>query len=90
MFIVPCIQDELSNRLPPSKEETVTGEALVRKVFHLTGMRKAVVAGCRVKMGSLARDSLYRITRNGKVIFDGEWVSYIVQTCNSFGITCTW
>lgn len=66
------IKDELSNRLPPSKEETVTGEALVRKVFHLTGMRKAVVAGCRVKMGSLARDSLYRITRNGKVIFDGK------------------
>ena len=50
-------------------------------------MRKAVVAGCRVKMGSLARDSLYRITRNGKVIFDGKWVSfsYIVQTWNSFG-----
>ena len=39
-------------------------------------MRKAVVAGCRVKMGSLARDSLYRITRNGKVIFDGKWVSF--------------
>lgn len=66
------LQDELSNRLPPIQEETLNGEAAVLKVFHLTGSRKAVVAGCRVKRGSLVRDSLYRITRNDEVIFEGE------------------
>lgn len=66
------IKDELSNRLPQIEQETVTGEAAVLKVFHLTGMRKAVVAGCRVKGGSLVRDSLYRITRDNKVIFEGK------------------
>lgn len=66
------LQDELSSRLPPIEEETFTGEAAVLKVFHLTGSRRAVVAGCRVKKGSLVRDNLYRVVRNDEVVFEGE------------------
>lgn len=66
------IKDELSNRLPPIQEETVNGEAAVLKVFHLTGTRRAVVAGCRVKRGSLIRDSFYRVTRNDEVLYEGK------------------
>lgn len=65
-------QNELSKKLPPIREETVLGEAAVLQVFHLTGSRKAVVAGCRVKKGSLAGDSLYRVIRNGEVLYEGE------------------
>lgn len=66
------IKDELSSRLPPIEEETFTGEAAVLKVFHLTGSRRAVVAGCRVKKGSLVRDNLYRVVRNEEVVFEGK------------------
>lgn len=66
------IKDELSNRLPPMEEETAIGEAAVLQVFHLTGSRKAVVAGCRVKKGSLSRDNLYRVIRNNEVLYEGK------------------
>lgn len=66
------IKNELSNKLPPIREESVLGEAAVLQVFHLTGSRKAVVAGCRVKKGSLAGDSLYRVIRNGEVLYEGK------------------
>lgn len=66
------IKNELSNKLPPIREETVLGEAAVLQVFHLTGSRKAVAAGCRVKKGSLAGDSLYRVIRNGEVLYEGK------------------
>lgn len=75
MIFFVCItylQGELSNKLPPTHEESITGEAAVLKVFHLSGARKATVAGCRVKTGSLVRNNLYRITRNNNVIFEGE------------------
>ena len=67
-------QGELTNRLSPIHEETVTGEAAVLKVFKLTGRRKASVAGCQVKTGSLDRKSLYRVTRNNNVLFEGEFL----------------
>lgn len=66
------IKGELTNRLSPIHEETVTGEAAVLKVFKLTGRRKASVAGCQVKTGSLDRKSLYRVTRNNNVLFEGR------------------
>ncbi|KAJ7369845.1 Translation initiation factor IF-2, mitochondrial [Desmophyllum pertusum] len=66
------IKLELSNKMDPIQEETITGEAAVLKVFTLSGARKATVAGCRVKTGSLARNSLYRIIRNNDVIFEGN------------------
>ncbi|KAL9952655.1 hypothetical protein ACROYT_G039939 [Oculina patagonica] len=66
------IKGELSNKLPPVHEESITGEAAVLKVFHLSGARKATVAGCRVKTGSIVRNNLYRITRNNSVIFEGQ------------------
>ena len=43
------------------------GEALVLKVFKLTGARSAVVGGCRVKQGKLTRNGLYQIVRDDKV-----------------------
>ena len=77
------LQGELSDRLPPIQEEALTGEATVLKVFHLTGTRRAVVAGCRVKKGSLVRDDLYRVFRNDELIYEGE---SIYSTLSKFGL----
>ena len=76
------LQGELSDRLPPIQEENLTGEAAVLKVFHLTGMRRAVVAGCRVKKGSLVRDDLYRVFRNDELIYEGK---FIYSTLSKWG-----
>ena len=43
------------------------GEAVLLKVFKLTGARRASVGGCRVKQGRLVRSSLFRLLRDGEV-----------------------
>ena len=62
----------MSNKLPPIEEENLFGEAVVLQVFTLTGSKKAVIGGCRVKKGNLVHNSQYRITRENKVIYEGE------------------
>ena len=66
-------QDELCSRLPELPEETFLGEANVLMVFQLTGQRKALAAGCRVKKGTLTaeRDLVWRVIRNDQVIHQG-------------------
>ncbi len=60
-------QETLQARLPPVWVEEVVGEAVILKVFKLTGARRASVGGCRVKQGKLVRNALYRIVRDGEV-----------------------
>ena len=65
-------QDSLEEMLPPDEEEEVVGEAVVLDTFKLTGHRKASVAGCRVKRGTLERNCRFRILRNKEPLFEGE------------------
>ena len=65
-------QDNLEGMLPPDEEEEVVGEAVVLDTFKLTGHRKASVAGCRVKRGTLERNCRFRIIRNKEPLFEGE------------------
>ena len=54
--------------------EHIVGEADVLKVFKLTGTRKSIAAGCRVKDGILDNSSpgfLWRVVRNHDVIYEG-------------------
>ena len=51
----------------PQVEEEVIGEAAVLKTFQLTGLRAALVGGCRVKKGQLVRDGIFRLVRDGEV-----------------------
>ena len=60
-------QLELESCLPPVWEEEVLGEAVILKVFKLTGARAASVGGCRVKQGRLVRNALYRLVREDEV-----------------------
>eukprot|EP00794_Sanderia_malayensis_P020380 gene20380-22389_t len=67
------VQDELCSKLPQVAVENILGEAHVLKTFQLTGQRKAFVAGCRVKKGSLSvgKENLWRVCRDGKIIHQG-------------------
>ena len=67
-------------RLPELPEETFIGEANVLMVFQLTGQRKALAAGCRVKKGTLTaeRDLVWRVVRNDQVIHQGTLNIYFL------------
>jgi translation initiation factor IF-2 len=59
--------------LAPEYEEVVTGQAEVRSLFKLS--KVGTIAGCYVTDGSIERNSLVRIFRNGVVIFEGKMQS---------------
>ena len=67
-----CQQECLESLLPPVEEEESVGEAIVLKTFALTGSKKANVAGCRVKSGRLERKCVFRVLRDGEVVYEGE------------------
>lgn len=48
------------------------------EMFKLTGARKAYVAGCKVHHGYLMKDKIFKIIRDGKIIYQG------IETCISF------
>ena len=62
------VKEKLETFLPLEWEEEIVGEAVLLKVFKLTGARRATVAGCRVKQGKLVRNATYRLLRQGKVM----------------------
>ena len=62
----------MSTKLPLLRVDIPLGEATILKVFHLSGKRKASVAGCRVKQGLLRKKETYRIHRDKDVIFEGK------------------
>ena len=72
--LVDEIKEMLSEKLPPLITSRVLGEAEVLQVFpiNIRGKEYKNIAGCRVRNGQLTRNVMYRVTRNGKTIFDGE------------------
>lgn len=71
--LVADLRDELSARMPPVQEEELLGEANVLQPFEVSdGKRKVPVAGARCVRGVLARDALYRLVRDGEVVYEGD------------------
>ena len=60
------------------------GEANVLQLFHLTGQKKAAVAGCRVKKGSLTveKDVVWRVIRDEVVLHEGK-IKILLRFCSS-------
>jgi translation initiation factor IF-2 len=56
--------------LEPEKKEASLGTAEVRQVFRIP--RQGVVAGCYVTNGTVLRDALVRVMRQGKELFNGK------------------
>ena len=69
----------LSEHLPPLVSTRVTGEAEISDVFEISLKRKqkALIAGCKVRNGVVARGGKVRVLREHKVIYDGKILEYI-------------
>ncbi|MCK9377596.1 MAG: translation initiation factor IF-2 [Syntrophobacterales bacterium] len=63
------IHAALEGLLEPIVEEKVMGRAEVRQVFSIT--KVGSIAGCMVLDGKIERNSLARVLRQGKKIFEG-------------------
>ncbi|XP_013171174.1 PREDICTED: translation initiation factor IF-2, mitochondrial isoform X1 [Papilio xuthus] len=74
--LVDDIKHQISARIPKRQEEEFIGEASVLQQFVVSeGKRRVQVAGCRCVRGALARHALYRVTRNGQVVYEGKLAS---------------
>ncbi|MDE6947188.1 MAG: translation initiation factor IF-2 [Anaeroplasmataceae bacterium] len=67
------IEAALKGMLDPEYEEVVIGQAEVRSIFKLS--KVGTIAGCYVTDGSIERNSLVRVLRNGIVVFEGKLAS---------------
>jgi len=67
------IELALTGMLDPEFEEVVTGQALVRDTFKIS--KVGTIAGCYVTNGTIERDSLVRVLREGIVVYEGKMAS---------------
>jgi translation initiation factor IF-2 len=67
------IEQALKGMLAPKFEEKVIGQAEVREVYKISKI--GTIAGCMVTDGSIIRDSICRVLRNGIVVFEGKLAS---------------
>ncbi|MEC9484599.1 MAG: translation initiation factor IF-2 [Candidatus Izemoplasma sp.] len=67
------IEQALTGMLDPVYEEVVTGEAEVRDTFKIS--KVGTIAGCYVTSGTIERNSLVRVIRDGIVVFEGKMAS---------------
>jgi translation initiation factor IF-2 len=63
------IRQALGGLLSPEERETELGRAEVRALFRTP---KGVVAGCMVTHGTIQRNSMARLVRDGAIIFTGR------------------
>lgn len=71
--IIEDVKKAISGLAAPNIREEITGEAEVRQVFKVSGI--GTIAGCYVTKGIITRDSLCRIYRDSKLIFDSKIAS---------------
>jgi translation initiation factor IF-2 len=64
------IRGALSGMLKPEERETELGRAEVRALFRVP--KVGVVAGCMVLQGTIVRNALARVVRDGVVVYDGR------------------
>ncbi len=67
------IESAMKGLLDPVFEKQLIGEAVVRETFSIS--KVGTIAGCMVTSGTIKRDSLVKLFRNGKVIFEGKIAS---------------
>ncbi|KAI0016337.1 initiation factor 2 [Xylariomycetidae sp. FL0641] len=72
--LVDEVKSVLNEYLAPDITTHVLGEAEVLQVFpiNIKGRVYKNVAGCRVRNGVVARNSLYRVFRKGEKLFEGK------------------
>ncbi|CAG8952557.1 hypothetical protein HYFRA_00009663 [Hymenoscyphus fraxineus] len=75
--LVDDVKAELSKYLPPLVTQRVLGEAEISQVFSITvkGRQVKNVAGCKVRNGTIGKNSKVRVMRNGEKVYDGNILS---------------
>lgn len=63
------IAKAVEGMLEPTEQEILSGQASVKKVFHLSD--KSTIAGCFVLNGKMIRNSVAKVIRGGSIIFQG-------------------
>ncbi len=67
------VEAALKGMLEPVYKEQVTGHAEIRQIFKASGVGN--IAGSYVLDGSITRDSMARVSRDGSQIFEGKLAS---------------
>ena len=68
--IVDYVKRELEEKLDPSYEERIVGEASVLKLFTIPDKTQA--SGCVVKTGRIVKNAKFRIFRKNHLVFEGK------------------
>ncbi|KAM5444898.1 translation initiation factor IF-2 [Microsporum ferrugineum] len=71
--LIDDVKMRLSEHLPPTVTQRVSGEAEIGEIFEikLKGKKTASVAGCKVRNGVIYRSHNVRVLRGKNVIYDG-------------------
>lgn len=64
------VRQAMEGMLEPNIEERVIGHAEVREIFSIPGVGN--VAGCYVEDGSVRREALARVVRDGVLVHEGD------------------
>ncbi|MGP1413977.1 MAG: translation initiation factor IF-2 [Bacillales bacterium] len=68
--LIEEMQDAIKGMLKKEEVEKVTGQAEVRNVFKVT--KVGLIAGSYVIDGTIKRDSLCRVLRDGAIVYEGK------------------
>ena len=71
--LIEFVSDFASGKLKPTIKENFMGKAEVLQIFKVS--RIGAIAGCRVIEGSLSKNDKVKVTRNEKIIYDGDILS---------------
>ncbi|OJD21690.1 translation initiation factor IF-2 [Blastomyces percursus] len=71
--LIDDVKAKLSEHLPPTITQHVTGEAEIGQIFEISGKgrTKVVIAGSKVRNGMISRSHKARVLRDKEVIYDG-------------------
>jgi translation initiation factor IF-2 len=71
--LIEFVSDHASGKLKPTFKENFIGKAEVLKIFKVSKIGS--IAGCRIIEGSVNKNAKVKVTRNAKIIFDGDILS---------------
>ena len=71
--LIEFVSDYASGKLKPTIKENFIGKAEVLQIFKVSKI--GAIAGCRVVEGSVSKNAKVKVTRNEKIVFDGDILS---------------
>lgn len=90
--LVEQVKGVLSERLAPTVVQRVVGEAEIAQKFSIGvgGRKTMLIAGVKVRNGTVARESKVRVQRDGKVVYDGMFEPLLFMMSMRCGLELTY